>query len=298
MPNAANSAVEQPAGHSDRPVIRARFHSGYNGIAPASLCVTFLAVALNACGTSPQLDRDGGPAQDIDVSGISDAVPRVEPRSRYGNPPSYVVNGKRYHVLKSSHGYVERGIASWYGTKFHGRRTSSGEPYDMYAMTAAHKTLPLPAYARVTNLRNHRSAVVKINDRGPFHENRVIDLSYAAAKKLGIAGVGTGLVEVAVIEPGQSRAPDSGFAQTPRLPAQEPDLYLQVGAFTSESNAQRLSRRLQEMQLTAVSVTPAYREKQRIYRVRIGPVESVEQADHLSEVLVQRGMEHPHVVID
>ena len=167
----------------------------------------------------------------------------------------------------------------------------------MYAMTAAHKTLPLPAYARVTNLRNGQSAVVKINDRGPFHENRVIDLSYAAAKKLSIAGVGTGLVEVEVIKPGEPQ-PNSSLASTPQRPAQEPELYLQVGAFTSESNAQRLSKRLQEMQLTAVSVTPAYRDKQRIFRVRIGPVESVEQADHLREVLLQRGMEHPHVVID
>ena len=296
MPDTANSVGEQRAGHSDRPVTRPRLPGGCNGTWPVALCVTFLAAALSACGTSPQLDRDGGPDQDIDVSGIADAVPRVEPPSRYGNPASYVVNGKRYHVLKSSHGYVERGIASWYGTKFHGRRTSSGESYDMYAMTAAHKTLPLPAYARVTNLRNGRSAVVKINDRGPFHENRVIDLSYAAAKKLGIAGVGTGLVEVAVIEPGQPQPPVSSSANTP--PAQEPDLYLQVGAFTSETNARRLSERLREMRLTAVTVTPAYREKQRIYRVRIGPVESVEQADHLSEVLVQRGMEHPHVVID
>ena len=297
MPNAANSVAEQQTGGSDRAVMRARFHSGCGGIWPASLSVTFLAAALSGCGTSPQLDRDGGPAKDIDVSEISDAIPRVEPRSRYGNPPSYVVNGKRYYVMESSHGYVERGIASWYGTKFHGRRTSSGEPYDMYAMTAAHKTLPLPAYARVTNLRNGQSAVVKINDRGPFHENRVIDLSYAAAKKLGIAGVGTGLVEVEVIKPGEPQ-PDSSLASTPQRPAQEPELYLQVGAFTSESNAQRLSKRLQEMQLTAVSVTPAYRDKQRIFRVRIGPVESVEQADHLSEVLVQRGIEHPHVVID
>jgi rare lipoprotein A len=257
-----------------------------------------LAAALSACGTSPPLERDGGPDRDIDVSQLADAIPRAEPRSRYGNPPSYVVNGKRYRVLESSHGYVERGIASWYGTKFHGRRTSSGEPYDMYAMTAAHKTLPLPAYARVTNLRNGRSAVVKINDRGPFHENRVIDLSYAAAKKLGIAAVGTGLVEVAVIEPEQAEAPALPPAKTPPPPAPDLGLYLQVGAFTSASNAERLSKRLQALQLTSVSVTPAYRDKQRIYRVRIGPVESVEQADHLSEVLVKHGMEYPHVVID
>jgi rare lipoprotein A len=151
----------------------------------------------------------------------------------------------------------------------------------------------------VTNLRNGRSAVVKINDRGPFHENRVIDLSYAAAKKLGIAAVGTGLVEVAVIDPEQqAEARALPPAKTPLPPAADLGLYLQVGAFTSASNAERLSKRLQALQLTSVSVTPAYRDKQRIYRVRIGPVESVEQADHLSEVLVKHGMEYPHVVID
>ena len=298
MPSAGNWA-EQQGDPGAGPLLRTWFHRGCRSIWSTPLHVTLLAAALSACGTSPPLERDGGPDRDIDVSQLADAIPRAEPRSRYGNPPSYVVNGKRYHVLESSHGYIERGIASWYGTKFHGRRTSSGEPYDMYAMTAAHKTLPLPAYARVTNLRNGRSAVVKINDRGPFHENRVIDLSYAAAKKLGIAAVGTGLVEVAVIDPEQqAEARALPPAKTPPPPAADLGLYLQVGAFTSASNAERLSKRLQALQLTSVSVTPAYRDKQRIYRVRIGPVESVEQADHLSEVLVKHGMEYPHVVID
>ena len=128
-------------------------------------------------------------------------MPKVESKSKYGNPKSYVVFGKRYYVKDSAKGYVEQGIASWYGTKFHGRRTSSGETYDMYAMTAAHKTLPLPTYARVTNLENGRSVMVKVNDRGPFHQNRIIDLSYSAATRLGIVKTGTGRVEVEAIDP-------------------------------------------------------------------------------------------------
>lgn len=127
-------------------------------------------------------------------------VPRAEPRSPYGNPDSYEVFGKRYRVMDSSDGYVERGVASWYGREFHGRRTSSGESYDMHALSAAHRTLPLPTYVEVTNLENGRKVVVRINDRGPFHGDRIIDLSYAAAVKLGMAGKGTARVEVRALK--------------------------------------------------------------------------------------------------
>ena len=123
---------------------------------------------------------DSAPKKKIDVETIPNAIPKKEPKSRYGNPKSYVVFGKRYYVMDSGKGYIEKGIASWDGTKFHGRRTSSGETYDMYAMTAAHKSLPLPTYVQVTNLSNSKFIVVKVNDRGPFHENRIIDLSYTA----------------------------------------------------------------------------------------------------------------------
>jgi rare lipoprotein A len=130
-----------------------------------------------------------------------DAVPRVEPRSRYGNPPFYDIFGKRYYVLSSSVAYVERGVASWYGPGFHHVKTSNGETYDMYGMTAAHRTLPLPAYVRVTNLQNGRSVVVRVNDRGPFVGNRIIDLSYTAASRLDMLRTGTAMVEVRAIDP-------------------------------------------------------------------------------------------------
>lgn len=167
--------------------------------------ITLLAATFIAACSNPYTVKDSAPKKPTRVDRAEKVIPKVEPKSKYGNPKSYVVFGQRYYTLPTSKGYLEQGIASWYGTKFHGRRTSSGETYDMYAMTAAHKTLPLPTYARVTNKKNGRSIIVRINDRGPFHENRIIDLSYAAATKLGIVTMGTGLVEVRAIDPRTSR---------------------------------------------------------------------------------------------
>lgn len=169
---------------------------------PAATLGLFVLVAfLGGCASNGG-GRSGAASDDgSDGSNIADAVPRVEPLSRSGNPDSYKVRGKRYFTKKSAAGHVERGLASWYGKQFHGRKTSSGERYDMYAMTAAHKTLPLPSYVRVTNMENGRTAVVKVNDRGPFHGPRVIDLSYSAAKKLGVVQQGTAMVEVRAIDP-------------------------------------------------------------------------------------------------
>ena len=182
-----------------------------------------LGLSLTGCGTAPtQPDGDAGPAGDTDVTGVPDAVPRVEPKSRRGNPDSYVVFGKRYYVMDAANNHVERGIASWYGKKFHGRQTSNGEIYDMYAMTAAHKSLPLPTYVKVTNLENQRAVVVRVNDRGPFHSNRVIDLSYTAAAKLDIVRKGTGLVEVRAIDPRVESAPVIAAASVEPAPVIDP----------------------------------------------------------------------------
>jgi rare lipoprotein A len=258
-----------------------------------------LAAALLFTGCSSQVTRDTGdsaPSGPIDISRVPDAVPRDEPLSRYGNPVSYKIGGRRYYTLTSRNGYVERGIASWYGTKFHGRRTSSGDPYDLYQMTAAHKTLPLPTYARVTNLQNGRSIIVKINDRGPFHPNRIIDLSYVAAAKLGILGHGTGLVEVEAINPS---APEKPLLAT-RKPAtpQAAALFLQVGAFKNRDNAKRLSSKLQNAKIGDIHIMEASNASGPLYRVRIGPLDSVDEADRISSNLVSRGYSSTQVVID
>ncbi|MDR2214845.1 MAG: septal ring lytic transglycosylase RlpA family protein [Nevskiaceae bacterium] len=225
------------------------------------------------------------------LADIPDAVPKVEPRSLRGNPPWYEVFGKRYYVLPTSEGYRERGIASWYGPDFHTKATSSGEPYDMYAMTAAHKTLPLPAYARVTNLSNGRSVVVRINDRGPFVANRIIDLSYTAAHKLDMTRAGTALVEVQVLTPGTLTNTAQNVAATQTVPALSPTaVYLQAGAFSVSANATQLADRLRSNGFTDVQVLPPDATAP-LHRVRIGPIADVAALDQTAARLTQLGVE-------
>ena len=250
--------------------------------------VVLLSSLLVACGGVAVRSGDTG-------GDAPDAVPRAEPLSRYGNPPSYVVNGRRYHTLKTARGYRERGIASWYGHPFHGRRTSSGETYDMHEMTAAHKTLPLPSFVEVTNLETGQRAVLRVNDRGPFHDNRLIDLSYVAARKLGIWQKGTGLVEVRVIEPGTPRDTAPPPVVQPGTP---PRIYLQVGAFGVQANAEALAARLERLAGVALGISEASSGGQRIWRVRLGPLVDVVEADRLTGLLIARGFEVPHVVIE
>ena len=257
-----------------------------------------LALLLGSCSsTTSKVTVDHAPAKPRDISGITDAVPRPEPYSRYGNPESYVVFGKRYYTRKDSKDYREQGIASWYGSKFHGRRTSSGEVYDIYKMTAAHKSLPLPTYARVTNLRNGRSIIVKINDRGPFHNNRIIDLSYVAAAKLGILENGTGLVEVEAID---TSAPLPARTQVAGKPPASEDavMYLQVGAFSQRDNADRLRSRLQTANVGTIQVVEGNSDSGTLYRVRVGPLASVNEADRIANTLVSQGISDTRVIID
>jgi rare lipoprotein A len=257
--------------------------------------VAMVAGGLAACGGTAE--TDGAPVRPPDISAVPDAVPRAERPSRYGNPKSYKVFGRRYYVLESSDGYRERGIASWYGTKFHGRRTSSGEPYDMYAMTAAHKTLPLPTYARVTNLNNGRSVVVRVNDRGPFHDNRIIDLSYTAAWKLGVLKTGTGYVEVRALDP---RSPTTTAAARP-IKVSSPGpvrLYLQAGSFSERANAERMRWRVEAIARDAVQVSPAMVDGRTTYRVRVGPIDTVAKADRLVQRFTELGMDTPRIVIE
>lgn len=269
-----------------------------------------LLISVGCSSSRYAMHEDRAPQNDINVNQIPDAVPHAEPRSKYGNPASYEVSGRRYQVMKTAEGFRQRGIASWYGSKFHGHRTSSGELYNMYSMTAAHKRLPLPSYVRVTNLENRRSIIVRVNDRGPFHENRIIDLSYAAAKKLDITAKGTGLVEITHIDPRQKPARTRVAAINNKSSARQPPatktavkgdarphLYLQVGAFAERINAEQLRKRVARV-LDNGDINTGYNAENKLYRVRIGPLASIEEADKLAEKLTQSGISQPRIVID
>lgn len=257
------------------------------------LCLMLIAAVVAGCA-GPDADR--APKRPPDLSNVKDAVPRVEPRSASGNPPFYEVFGRRYHVMPTSSGYTERGVASWYGEKFHGRRTSSGEPYDMYAMTAAHKTLPLPAYVRVTSLENGRSVVVRVNDRGPFVDNRLIDLSYAAAVKLGMIGAGTAMVQVEAIDPAKPRKE----AKTAVPVAAGNRVFVQAGAFRSRQNADALVRRIRSDApgVPGVFVQEDSANGQPIYRVRVGPISGVDDFDRVVEKMSMIGIPDAYLALD
>jgi len=218
---------------------------------------------------------------------IDDAVPTPVEPARYGNPESYQVFGKTYYVLPSAEGFQQKGIASWYGNKFHGERTSSGEDYDMYAMTAAHKTLPIPVYVEVTNLDNQRKAIVRVNDRGPFHEGRIIDLSYAAATKLGVAETGTANVSIRVVTTEQEKAQklSDTFVESPV--SDNGKLYVQVAAFTTEENALQYLGKLNAEGFRDVRLHIESNEGVALYRVRIGPLPSEQVAQQVLSELKQ-----------
>ena len=272
------------------------------------LAITCLAIA--ACGGN-RVKGDGPPSGSSRIPDMpGDAVPRPEPRSKYGNGPVYEVFGKRYTVMPSSDGYRERGVASWYGKKFHGNLTSNRETYDMYEMTAAHKTLPLPTYVRVRNLRNNKSIVVRVNDRGPFVHNRIIDLSYSAAMKLDMIKDGTSLVEVTAInfeKPQGDRPTRASTPSAPPPPQSAPapapadvsnNVYVQVGAFGDRANAER---RLEALSLGGISDAFIHEERSAdrvLYRVRIGPVADVVQYDVLVEELEGIGITDPYLITE
>jgi rare lipoprotein A len=286
--------------------------------------VNFLFIALffsflYGCST---VKKDGPPSFYVDETKIPDAVPKKEPRSKYGNLASYRVFGKTYHVMSSSKNYEEQGTASWYGTKFHAQRTSNGERYNMLAMTAAHKTLPLPTYVQVTNLRNGKKIIVKVNDRGPFEGNRLIDLSYVAAKKLGMLGHGTTYVDVKAIDPlkydrntlerttytndfyltrnGVKTSPAREvthaaptvlhYANTAPSASHSKSVYLQVGAFKNKMLAEQMKKRLSAMFGSPVTVTRLASDKKQLYRVQIGPIKDSATANHISQRLKAVGL--------
>ena len=235
--------------------------------------------------------------RDVDFSKIPEPVPVAEPPSRYGNKSPYTVNGQTYRVLPSAAGYDERGIASYYGSKFNGYKTSNFETYDMYKFSAASKVLPLPSFASVTNLENGKSVIVRINDRGPFVPNRIIDLSLAAAVRIGIWPRGTGLVEVQGIDPAHPNAePAPLTAVTPRT-GRQPLLYVQVGAFADAANAERLATRLRGLKLGPVRVVAASVNGRTLQRVQIGPLPDVDSVDRTTARLDALGLPHASVAI-
>lgn len=238
-------------------------------VKPAKLTKKNISSANSHQIISTQSHKDGAPAGPLPVT-FKEPKPKNEPFSRYGNPESYAVSGRTYRVLTSSGGYKTRGIASWYGTKFHSKRTSSGDDYDMYAMTAAHKTLPLPTYVRVRNLSNGRVAIVKVNDRGPFHDDRVIDLSYAAATKLGLMPKGTAPVEIEALNTGKHIA----------------HYYVQAGAFNSQQLASLLQNKLAKL-----TPSPVVIEKlDQRFVVKVGPFANKSMSDNLKMKLAAQNV--------
>lgn len=262
------------------------------------LVVLMSLVFLGGCATSSryQLDKDMGPSGEVDLSHIAEPVPVATQPGRRGNKSPYKVFGKSYHVMASGKGYIEEGIASWYGKKFHGYKTSNGEIYDMYRYSAAHKSLPLPIYARVTNLANGRQVLVRVNDRGPFHGNRLIDLSYAAAKKLDYLASGTARVRVEAYPFTGSASTRSQSRHVERTAntyqseksAGESSLaseayFLQVGAFGDRQSAKSTVEHL-----TSLAYGPVFLQQvgsQELYRVRIGPISQFQQAAEIQRLL-------------
>jgi rare lipoprotein A len=257
------------------------------------LKILWILFLLNGCSV-----RDRGPNVPIDFSFLADPEVRAEPRSRYGNPGSYSINGRTYYVMNSSRGYIERGYASWYGKKFHGKLTSNREPYNMYALTAAHKTLPLPTWVKVTNLENGRHVIVRINDRGPFASGRIIDLSYAAASKLGMTESGIARVEVRALEPEVSNSVTSmDVDRNSRLVARE-RIYLQVGSFSNRENAIKLKQRLESEKFQQIHVKNTTISRRSHFRVHIGPLQTVNEAEELVSRLRRIGIAETRIVVE
>jgi len=289
--------------------------------------VLAIALLLSACGSrGPRYYQDDGPHARVpaDIDRIPDAVPRAEPLSASGNNP-YVVFGHRYVPLATADGYRARGTASWYGRKFHGRRTSNGEHYDMYAMSAAHKTLPLPSYVKVRNLDNGREVIVRVNDRGPFLHNRLIDLSYAAANRLGVVKTGTARVEVTAVGPGQRSnstvaigtvdeseekvvakplparnrlSPISRAEADTGKPQNTGGVYLQVGSFGVWDNAIKLRDRLEQANIRPAKIATVNVNNKRYFRVRVGPIDNLGEAERINNEVQKLGIHDGRVVID
>ncbi len=242
------------------------------------VCLALLSGCVSGPARFPLVHKDGPPLTvPPGLADLPDPVPHEEPKSVLGNPPTYTVDGRTYRVMQSAAGYFATGTASWYGRKFHGRRTSSGEPFDMFKLTAAHRSLPIPTYVKVTNLNNGRTAVVRVNDRGPFHSDRVIDVSYAAAVKLGFADVGTTRVRVEVMDSARRYV-------------------LQAGAFRDLATADSLKKNLSR--LTGQTAYVVKTNGDSLYRVRLGPVDGRSAALRLQAMISAADYDEPLILED
>lgn len=271
------------------------------------IAVLFLSLGLAACSSSPErtgtqtdkknmepnkgrysLNNDKMPLNPPNVDHVPNATPRYEPYSRRGNKP-YTVYGESYTVLDSGKGFSETGRASWYGEKFHGYETSNGEPYDMYGMSGAHKTLPLPSYAKITNLENNKQVIIRINDRGPFHSDRILDLSYAAAYKLGMLGKGTAPIKLDVIYVGSTSA-NSAFAHNPHSSHH----YIQLVASKDKSRLNKIAKELERKYQVSSRIQPA----NDMFRLQLGPIGNGDLVDKLHLKIKQNGYPESYIVQD
>ncbi len=262
--------------------------------------ITFF-ISSCAVNTTPPEEVDGGPTEDIDLSDVPDAVPQKENWARYGNHTPYYVFGKEYHVMEGNSNFEQTGIASWYGTKFHGALTSTRESYDMYKMTAAHKTLPLPSYVLVTNLENQQQVLVKVNDRGPFVGERIIDLSYAAAHRINMHEKGTAQVHIKVLPPFLSK-PEPVQKTKSQVVLKESDFpkgknnYLQIGVYSNEDTANNLQLSLVKDIPNNVLVIKDSLNGRTLYKVRIGPILDYPSLQQVQTALIKRNLPHYYLI--
>ncbi len=276
-----------------------------------SALLSSLVLLLAACSSSTptvtnpnagrySIEQDRAPTTQLDIANIPEVIPEPVTRTMAGNRSPYNVLGRTYHVLPTEAGYRENGVASWYGEKFHGHKTSNGEVFDMYQVSAAHKSLPIPSFLRVTNLDNNRSIIVRVNDRGPFHGDRLIDLSYAAAVKLGYADRGTARVQLeAVLPDAYLDRPITRVAVAPQAPVSGSNQYIQVGAFAEISSARNLIAQLQELTPHPVFIRTIQTDANAVlHRVRIGPLQDAGEIRRLTQSVVAANLGSPYTVTE
>ena len=246
------------------------------------------------------IEQDRAPSRPMDLTSVAEVVPEPVRRTLAGNRSPYEVLGETYYVLPTEEGYSQRGVASWYGEKFHGHKTSNGEVFSMYEVSAAHKSLPIPSFLKVTNLDNNRSIVVRVNDRGPFHGDRIIDLSYAAALKLGYAHLGTTRVQLDAITVNEPIAhQDNAINKEVLGILSSSEIFLQVGAFSDIKSAESVSNKLRKMTTRPVfirSITNSNNDV--LHRVRIGPVHDSNEIQQITQRLVAAKLGQPYPVTD